>query len=187
MLEGRGQTPIKKRLSRADKIAAMSGMVVGGVRLGEILSEDEMVKLWEQKAKNRRTAAWRARRPEHRQRKREVEIEWRVKARKRDFGQRIYVAVNPVYAGFVKIGKTVANPNYRLSSFNVADPLKRFSYAIVVDVEDAGAAESQIHQTLKEFRVREDGEWFKVPVDVAVRLAESLRKRSSNENDDVNS
>lgn len=92
---------------------------------------------------------------------------------------RVYVITHPEWPKYVKIGMTTLNPQKRLGNLNVSDPFKRFDYAALVEVEDAGDAEKKLHQTLDRFRVREDGEWFKVPVEVAVRLAQSLRKGSS--------
>lgn len=87
----------------------------------------------------------------------------------------MYVVTHPSWKKFVKVGMTSRNPDVRLGQFNTADPLKRFQYAALVEVEDAAAAEKRLHETLDRFRVRMDGEWFEVPTEVAVRLAESLR------------
>lgn len=92
---------------------------------------------------------------------------------------RVYVVVNPSWPDHVKIGLTTKNPTSRLVAFNVSDPHKAFSYAALVEVEDPRQAEKMVHETLEHFRVRADGEWFKMSTDVAVRLVESLRNRSS--------
>lgn len=91
----------------------------------------------------------------------------------------MYVLVNDAFPDVVKVGQTTVNPKHRLSYYQTGDPHRQYKYAALVEVPNAGRAERQIHETLDRFRLRQDGEWFRVPVEVAVRLAESLRKGNS--------
>lgn len=141
---------------------------------------------------NARVAKWaKANREKERARKARYRKENPEKVRAYDVQFRagfpaVYVIVNPVMPGYVKIGRTGRRASVRLAHYNTCDPLKRYEYAAFVPVDDDRAAERLLHDTLSADRERLDGEWFEVETEVAVRLAESLRKRSDC-NDDVDS
>ena len=71
---------------------------------------------------------------------------------------------------------TKVNPAFRLNGLNAADPHRGFTYAAIVEVDDAEAAERRIHKALTTRRAQ--GEWFRVHTKLAVALAEHLRKGS---------
>lgn len=116
-----------------------------------------------------RTAKWRRDNPE-----RDAELQARSKLR--GLGQYVYVITNPAWPNHVKIGRTIGNPDKRLMSFNTGDPLRRYAFATLVEVDDAVEAERALHERFAMQRV--DGEWFEMPLKNATRVAESLRKRS---------
>lgn len=103
----------------------------------------------------------------------DVELE---QARARTFKHlhQVYVLVHPAFPAYVKIGKTVGRAGVRLSTFNIGCPHKAYSFAAVVPVANAHAAEARLHAALAPRRA--EGEWFRVHPKLAVALAEALRK-----------
>ena len=81
----------------------------------------------------------------------------------------IYTATHPLWPE-IKIGFTF-NPPSRLSTFNTCCPHRLFCMPYISTyLKNAKSGEDAIHETLKDFR--EDGEWFKVSLELATETIE---------------
>jgi hypothetical protein len=81
----------------------------------------------------------------------------------------IYIALNPLISGMVKIGFSSRDPNYRLSELNGTNSPADFQLAYFALVEDAEKVERLVHGQLKDCRYRSNREFFSVGVHEAVR------------------
>lgn len=88
----------------------------------------------------------------------------------------IYVLQNPAYPGYVKIGHA-RDPQKRLNTYNVGCPFGQYTFAALIPVHDAPAAEAWAHRMVRRHAVR--GEWFQVHADDAVNLLKHMPHRSS--------
>jgi TPR repeat protein len=81
----------------------------------------------------------------------------------------IYVLINPMLKGAVKIGKTFRSPDERASESSSSSGVPTpFIVAYDAYVSDCSAAELAIHDSLDSFRVNEDREFFALPVKAAI-------------------
>jgi hypothetical protein len=83
----------------------------------------------------------------------------------------VYVMTNNAWPGFVKIGRAV-DPEDRLASFQVADPLRGYELRYYRFFPDRYAAEAAAHMALGEARL--SGEWFAVSVEEAINVVKRL-------------
>lgn len=86
----------------------------------------------------------------------------------------IYIAGNDVDVNLYKIGKTTKNPFERVKSLNtsgVAHQLHLKKYYIVTD---AHTAEKLIHESLSNWRIRSDREFFSINLEYADRIIRTV-------------
>ena len=97
-------------------------------------------------------------------------VESAIKARKaQKVDGFIYTATHPLWPE-IKIGFTF-NPPSRLSTFNTCCPHRLFCMPYISTyLKNAKSGEDAIHETLKDFR--EEGEWFKVSLELATETIE---------------
>jgi hypothetical protein len=87
----------------------------------------------------------------------------------------IYVLENALMPGLVKIGRTERSVSERVGelSSHTGVPI---SFTVIKEyaVENSGEAEKIIHERLSDFRVNDNREFFKIDVDDAMEIIESL-------------
>lgn len=86
----------------------------------------------------------------------------------------VYLIKNDIWSDWVKVGMTL-DYNSRISTYNIYDPLNNFSYIDIKWTDDRINAEQHL---LKVFSIHADcvkGEWFKIPLDKAKALMQTLR------------
>ena len=71
----------------------------------------------------------------------------------------IYVAANPVFPGFVKIGRTKNTVTKRMKQLDTSAP-KKYKVLHSELVINASQVECRLHKAFD--NVRQDGEWFKI-------------------------
>lgn len=96
------------------------------------------------------------------------------KAEKTDRRGFVYVITNPAWPGYVKIGRAF-DPEARARSMNTGCPLNDYEVCHAVYFHDCYWAEREVHERLAESRLP-GGEWFALPVHVAVHSIEKLRE-----------
>lgn len=84
----------------------------------------------------------------------------------------VYILVNPAFTGFVKIGKTINDPEDRARQLSVGSGVPA-PYAVAWDalVNNCDYVERLIHQQLAESRSRKDREFFAIPLKKAIAIA----------------
>lgn len=81
----------------------------------------------------------------------------------------VYLVTHPVFDGWVKAGMTI-DFEQRLTTYNVADPLSRFTLAAVRWVPNRRLAERLLLERLAETATQSRGEWFLMQLDEATRV-----------------
>ncbi|BCG47082.1 hypothetical protein GEOBRER4_n1904 [Citrifermentans bremense] len=87
----------------------------------------------------------------------------------------VYILVNPSFTGFVKIGKTIHEPEVRARQLSAVSGVPA-PYAVAWDVlvNDCDHVERLIHQHLAETRSRRDREFFATPLKNAIAVASTI-------------
>ena len=87
----------------------------------------------------------------------------------------VYILINDSYNGLIKIGVTEINAEERAKqlSRNTGVPTP-FRVAYEVYVDDCKVIERTIHNRLDEFRVHPNREFFRYPLNKAIKLIQSL-------------
>lgn len=85
----------------------------------------------------------------------------------------IYIAVNPAWPDMLKIGMT-DDRDSRKSSLNTSVPYRDTTYAHTVEVKDMRKAERLAHKLAEEVCSLRLGEWFRMPVEKAIKILDSL-------------
>lgn len=89
-------------------------------------------------------------------------------------GQKLYALANDgLLPDYIKIGKTIVNPKFRLATYNTGDPLRRYRFAHIVEVPDAGVAEDAAFKALADCRIPAT-EWFRCSEARAIEVLNSL-------------
>ena len=83
----------------------------------------------------------------------------------------VYVISNPAFPGYVKVGRAM-DVEDRLSSYQTADPLRRYKLEGYVNFADRYAAEKEAHRLLLPYWA--GGEWFLVNTEEALRVIQSI-------------
>jgi hypothetical protein len=97
----------------------------------------------------------------------------------------VYILINPAFTGFVKIGKTIKEPEIRARELSSGSGVPA-PYAVAWDalVTDCDQVEKLIHQQLAHARSRNDREFFAIPLKNAISIASSIIAPFSCERDD---
>jgi Family of unknown function (DUF6157)/T5orf172 domain len=87
----------------------------------------------------------------------------------------VYILVNPAFTGFVKVGKTIKEPEIRARELSSGSGVPA-PYAVAWDafVKDCDQVEKLIHQQLAHTRSRNDREFFAIPLKNAISIASSI-------------
>lgn len=78
----------------------------------------------------------------------------------------IYLVTHPLFAGWVKAGMTI-DFEQRLATYNIADPLSRFTLRAVRWVPNRRSAETLLLERFAKVATQTSGEWFLIPLDEA--------------------
>lgn len=78
----------------------------------------------------------------------------------------VYLVTHPLFDGWVKAGMTI-DFEQRLTTYNVADPLSRFTLVAVRWVPNRRLAEVLLLERLAETATQSRGEWFLMPLEDA--------------------
>lgn len=78
----------------------------------------------------------------------------------------VYIATNPAYSGWIKIGSAV-NLAQRLSSYQTSDPLRRFEFNFHIEVDDRVAVEKWCQHSLSHSYSRQ-GEWLQCSLEEGI-------------------
>ena len=87
----------------------------------------------------------------------------------------VYILINPAFTGFVKVGKTIKEPEVRARELSSGSGVPA-PYAVAWDalVTDCDQVEKLIHQQLAHSRSRNDREFFAIPLKSAISIASSI-------------
>lgn len=85
----------------------------------------------------------------------------------------VYVMSNPAWPEWVKVGKAV-DAEDRLKNYQTSDPYRSYILNHHIKVDNRHAAELQAHVELEAVADARNNEWFKLPVDTAVSVLNSL-------------
>ena len=91
----------------------------------------------------------------------------------------VYVIKNPVWPEWVKVGKAV-DAKDRLKSYQTSDPFRSYILSHYIEVENRHTTELEVHQQLESISSDRKNEWFKIPVDGAVTVLNTMYKDISN-------
>ena len=86
----------------------------------------------------------------------------------------VYAITNPAWEGWVKIGMAV-DADDRCKSYQTSSPLRDYKLEHCTYFEDRRRAEHQAHKKAEEIAEECGSEWFKIPVDEAVRIIGDLK------------
>lgn len=78
----------------------------------------------------------------------------------------VYLVTHPLFDGWVKAGMTI-DFEQRLTTYNVADPLSRFTLVAVRWVSNRRVAETILLERLSEMAMQSRGEWFLMSLEEA--------------------
>jgi hypothetical protein len=84
----------------------------------------------------------------------------------------VYLLTNPSWNGWVKVGMTV-DFEQRLSSYNIYDPYKRYSFIDIKWTSDRKSAEKHLHTVFEIHSTNINGEWFEIESDKALLLLQT--------------
>jgi len=87
----------------------------------------------------------------------------------------VYILINPAFTGFVKVGRTIKEPEIRARELSSGSGVPA-PYAVAWDafVKDFDQVEKLIHQQLAHTRSRHDREFFAIPLKSAISIASSI-------------
>ncbi len=85
----------------------------------------------------------------------------------------VYVIENPSWPEWVKVGKAI-DAKDRLKSYQTGDPYRSYTLSHFIQVEDRHTTELQVHQKLELISDDRHNEWFKIPVQGAVTVLNSI-------------
>lgn len=87
----------------------------------------------------------------------------------------VYILINPAFTGFVKVGKTIKEPEVRARELSSGSGVPA-PYAVAWEalVTDCDQVEKLIHQQLAHSRSRKDREFFAIPLKNAISVALSV-------------
>lgn len=85
----------------------------------------------------------------------------------------VYAAVNQAWPSWVKIGKAV-DANDRLKSYQTADPHRGYKLIGSKKTADSAQSETRVHWAASRVAEERNGEWFKLPKELAVELIEGI-------------
>jgi len=89
----------------------------------------------------------------------------------------VYVITNPIYPGYVKIGKAFDVEN-RLNGYQTYDPFRRYSLEGSKYFDVRAKAEDDLKVLLSGYKGDAQGEWFRVSVETAVEKLQSMKKEN---------
>src|SRR5437870_3646928 len=85
----------------------------------------------------------------------------------------VYILTNPAIPEFVKVGKTTSTPRARAKQLSAATGVPApFAVAWSTFVADCEAVERLAHAALHAARLRNNREFFRLPVEAAIRAVE---------------
>jgi len=82
----------------------------------------------------------------------------------------VYILINHSMPGLIKIGRTARDPRARARELSGTSLPTPYTVAFEVFTEDYKAVEKQAHAQLADFRVAENREFFRFPLDKAINL-----------------
>lgn len=86
----------------------------------------------------------------------------------------VYLIANPAWEGWVKCGMAI-DADDRCSSYNTGSPHRDYEVVAKVFSEDRFIKEKEVHEQLEEWAEARQGEWFKIDLENAIAVLESLR------------
>ncbi|MEW8146619.1 MAG: GIY-YIG nuclease family protein [Candidatus Thiodiazotropha endolucinida] len=90
----------------------------------------------------------------------------------------VYILINESMPGLIKIGKTKRDSRSRARELFKTGVPAPFQVAFEVFCDDHEEVEKEVHDELEDFRVNSSREFFKYPIDKAIRLLQKHSKIS---------
>ena len=87
----------------------------------------------------------------------------------------VYVLSNPAWPDWVKVGMAI-DADDRCSSYQTSSPYRDYVLHCAVATDDRRKDESKAHKALEKISDNRMGEWFKIPVQVAVDSISGITK-----------
>lgn len=91
----------------------------------------------------------------------------------------VYILINNSMSGLIKIGKTIRDSRERARELSTTGVPTPFQVAFEVFSEEYEKLENEIHKELANFRVSSNREFFKYPLDQAIKLLQHLNSPPS--------
>ena len=85
----------------------------------------------------------------------------------------VYVISNPAWPDWVKVGMAI-DADDRCSSYQTSSPHRDYVLHCAISSDDRRKDESKAHKVLEKIAYSRRGEWFKIPVDTAVKYLSAL-------------
>ena len=86
----------------------------------------------------------------------------------------VYILINPSMQGLIKIGRTIRDSRERARKLWTTGIPTPFQVAFEIFSEEHDKLETLMHNELADFRVSDDREFFKYPLDRAIKLLQEL-------------
>jgi hypothetical protein len=89
----------------------------------------------------------------------------------------VYILLNPALKGQVKIGRTTNSPEERAAELSTTGLPHDFIVAYAERVSDCDTVERALHERFADARVSPNREFFRVPLQAAIRALIEISKR----------
>ena len=90
----------------------------------------------------------------------------------------VYIITNPAWKGWVKVGMAV-DANDRCNQYQTSSPMRDYKLKYTKDFNDRRTAESQAHELCTQQAKETKGEWFKININDAINLIESITEEQN--------
>ena len=90
----------------------------------------------------------------------------------------VYIITNPAWKGWIKIGMAVESKD-RLKGYQTSSPLRDYKLRYSKAFLNRRDAETKAHTLCSEHATEVENEWFKMPINKAINLIESITEEQN--------
>ena len=90
----------------------------------------------------------------------------------------VYIITNPAWKGWIKIGMAVESKD-RLKGYQTSSPLRDYKLRYSKAFLNRRDAETKAHTLCSEHATEVENEWFKMPVNKAIKLIDSITEEQN--------
>jgi hypothetical protein len=88
----------------------------------------------------------------------------------------VYILTNPHFPNWVKVGKAF-DARDRTKSYQTSSPFRDYRLEHYIECDDRSKSEREAHQLMDKNSPERLGEWFRIPLEFAVQLLNSLKNK----------